>query len=118
MGRAEQRKGRAAERELAGILQGYGFTDARPGAPVCFGSEPDLLGVPNIHVEIKRREAVDIAAALRQARADAAYFGGTPALFCRGNGERWRVVMDLADWIRLYRGEVSNDATDESAEGV
>ena len=110
MGRSSQQKGRCAERELARILQGYGFTNARPGAPVCYGSEPDLVGVPHVHIEVKRREVTDIASALRQARADAEYFGGTPALFCRGNGDRWRVVMDLADWIKLYRGEVGLDA--------
>ena len=117
MGRSSQRKGRAAERELAGILQGYGFPDARPGAPVCYGSEPDLLGVPNVHIEVKRRESVDIAAALRQARADAEYFGGIPALFCRDNGERWRVVIDLADWIKLYKGEVGHDGSAEDNTG-
>ena len=86
MGRSSQQKGRCAERELARILQGYRFTNARPGAPVCYGSEPDLVGVPHVHIEVKRREVTDIASALRQARADAEYFGGIRRYFAGETG--------------------------------
>lgn len=102
MGRASQQKGRRAEIELATILNRHGY-DTRPGVPCSFGSEPDLVGLPGIHAELKRREAVDISAALRQAQEDAEYFGGVPVLFCRGNREAWRVVMGLEDWLQLYR---------------
>ena len=102
-GRSSQRKGRKGELELSAILNGYGF-DTRPGAALNFGGEPDVLGLDGVHIEIKRRENPDLSAALRQAATDAEYFGdGLPAVFFRGNRQKWRVVMELDDWMRLYQ---------------
>ena len=105
MSRAQQRKGRKAELELAEILTEYGF-NVRPGKAVSFGAEADLIGLPGIHCEVKRREQVDLSAALRQAKEDSERFGdGLPAVFFRGNRQRWRVAMELADWIQLLQKE-------------
>ena len=106
VGRMEQRKGRAAEREICGLLNGMGF-QVRPGEAVSFGREADIVGLKNIHAEIKRREAVDLSAALTQASTDAAYFGGLPAVFHRGNRQKWRVTMTLDSWIALYKWALS-----------
>ena len=101
-GKSQQRKGRDAERELAKIFQGYGY-DVRPGVPVSFGAEPDLVGLKGIHCELKRREHVDLSAALKQAPADAEKFGdGVPCVFHRGNRQNWRVTMTLEGWLSLY----------------
>ena len=121
MSRSQQRKGRRAEIELASILTEYGF-DVRPGKAVSFGEEADLIGLPSIHIESKRRENVDLSAALRQARTDAEFFqDGAPAVFFRGNRQKWRVCMELDQWMILYQaaliggfgrsdgGEVCND---------
>ncbi|MBR4472139.1 MAG: hypothetical protein IKS55_00730 [Oscillospiraceae bacterium] len=106
MSSAQQRKGRRAEFELAEILSGYGY-DVRPGRAVSFGKEADLVGLPGVHIESKRRESVDISAALRQARTDAGRFGdGAPAVFFRGNRQRWRVVMELDVWMSLYQAAI------------
>lgn len=102
MPRASQRKGRRAEIELCKILKRHGVETVRPGKPLNFGKEPDVVGLPGIHVEVKRREHVELSTALRQAKEDATYFGGLPAVFHRGNREKWRVTMDLEDWIALY----------------
>ena len=105
MGKASQRKGRAGELELCRILSGYGF-EVRPGKAVSYGSEPDVVGLPGIHVEVKRREHTDISAALKQAAADSERFGdGLPVVFTRGNRQSWRIVMALEDFIELYRKE-------------
>lgn len=102
MARASQRKGRAGELELCRILSGFGY-DVKPGAAVSFGSTPDIVGLPGVHIEVKRRENTDIAAALKQAAEDAQRFGdGLPVVFTRGNRQRWRVVMDLDDFMELY----------------
>ena len=103
MSRSQQQKGRRAEIELAEILSGHGY-DVRPGKAVSFGEEADLIGLPGVHIESKRRERVDISGALKQARADAERFGdGAPAVFFRGNRQKWRVVMELDEWIELYK---------------
>lgn len=104
MGRTEQRKGRRGELELCRVLAGYGY-DMRPGRPASFGEEPDIVGLPGIHIEVKRRENVDISTALKQATADAEKFGdGLPVVFTRGNRQNWRVVMDLSAFMELLEG--------------
>ncbi len=103
MARASQRKGRAGELELCRILSGYGY-DVQPGTAVSFGATPDIVGLPGVHIEVKRREQTDISAALRQASEDAQRFSdGLPVVFTRGNRQHWRVVMALDDFISLYR---------------
>ena len=102
MGRAQQRKGADGERELAARLREYGYNVKRGGS-CSFGEAPDLSGIPGIHIEVKRRENVNLSAALAQAEQDSAYFGGLPAVFHRGNRQKWRVTMTLDSWIALYK---------------
>lgn len=84
-----QAKGRRAEIELAGLLQERGY-NVRPGEPLNFGREADIVGLAGIHCEVKRREGVDLSAALAQAAKDAEFFGdGLPTVFHRGNAEKW-----------------------------
>lgn len=89
--------------ELARLLQAQGIP-AEPGKPVSFGETPDITGIRGIHAEVKRRENVNLSAALAQAAADAEKFkDGLPAVFHRRNRETWRVTMALEDWLELYR---------------
>lgn len=100
-GRTSQSKGRNAERELAKIFQGYGY-DVRPGVALSFGTEPDLVGLRGVHCELKRREHVDLSAALKQAAADAEKFkDGVPCVFHRANRQGWRATMTLESWLEL-----------------
>jgi Holliday junction resolvase len=110
MGRSEQTKGRRGERELSRILNEYGF-QTRPGAPVSFGGEPDIIGLDGVHVEVKRAECPNVCAALKQAGEDAEYFGdGVPVVFWRKNRGRWCAIMELDTFVSLLRGEVTGDA--------
>lgn len=101
-GRSSQRKGRAAELELVRLLRAQGIP-AEPGKPVSFGETPDITGIRGIHAEIKRRENLNLSAALAQAVADSVKFGdGLPCVFHRANRQSWRVTMALEDWIKIY----------------
>lgn len=103
MGVKSQRKGRSAEIELARFLRDCGF-DVQPGEPLNFGKEPDLVGLPFIHCEVKRCEQLRLSEWLRQAATDAERFeDGLPAVFFRRSREPWAVVMGLTDWLTLYR---------------
>lgn len=109
-GKTSQAKGRAAERELARILQGYGYP-VEPGQAVSYGATPDLTGLPGVHIEVKRQEKQNIYEWMGQARRDADKFrDGLPAVFWRKNRCQWLVVMDFRDWINLYnRAEIAEN---------
>ena len=95
MGAKSQRKGRAAELELSHILQGYGYP-VEAGRAQSYGEVPDLSGLPGVHIECKRAEALRLSEWIAQARRDADRFGdGLPAVFHRRNREGWRVTMEL-----------------------
>ena len=107
-GKSSQRKGRAAELELARFLRDCGF-DVRPGEPLNFGKEPDLSGLPGIHIECKRAETLRLSEWMAQAAVDAQRFkDGLPAVFFRRSRSPWCVVMKLEDWMRLYAGKVDH----------
>ena len=102
MGRPSQRKGADGERELAARLRQHGYEIARGG--FCFGSTPDLVGLPGVHIEVKRVERLNVGEAMNQAIRDAERFqDGAPALFHRRNRQPWLVTMRFEDWIRGYQ---------------
>ena len=103
-GRRSQAKGANGERELAAILRGCGY-DIQRGGSLSFGKEPDLSGLPGVHIECKRAETLRLSEWMAQAERDAQRFqDGAPAVFFRRSREPWRVVMDLEGWMGLYRG--------------
>ena len=102
-GRTSQRKGRAGELELARLLQEYGY-NVEPGRAVSYGSTPDIVGLPGVHIECKRAEQLRPYSWLEQAERDAVRFGGgLPAVFFRRSRSPWLVVMKLGDWLELYQ---------------
>lgn len=74
-----------------------------------YGKVPDLTGLPGIHIECKRAEALRLSEWMAQARRDAERFGGLPAVFHRRSREGWRVTMELPDWLALYSAAESGD---------
>ena len=103
MGRASQRKGADGERELVSILQREGYQVERGGSET-YGTVPDIVGLPGVHIEVKRVEQLNIPEAMNQAARDSKRFqDGMPAVFHRRNRRRWMVTMALADWLRMYR---------------
>lgn len=105
-GKSSQRKGRRAELELVEILHSYGFASVQPGEAVSFGSTPDIVGLPGIHIECKRCEQLRIAEWSAQAERDAeAFQDGLPVVFHRRSREPWRVTMRLSDFMQIYHGD-------------
>jgi len=103
MGASSQRKGADGERELAAVLQEYGYEIERGGS-LSFGEVPDLVGLPGVHIECKRVERLNVPEAMRQAVTDSQRFkDGMPALFHRRNRQPWLVTIRLEDFMQLYR---------------
>ena len=95
-------KGAAAEREVARILREYGYP-ARRGQQYCGGNgDADVEGLDGIHIEVKRREQFRLYPAMEQAKHDARD-GEIPAVFHRRNGKSWVVILELDDFMRMYR---------------
>lgn len=109
MGRKSQAKGRGGELELARILQGYGYP-VKPGQAVSYGATPDLTGLPDVHIECKRVERLNVGEAMAQAIRDAdRLHDGSPTLFHRRNRQPWLVTMRLEDWMKIYSPEADNE---------
>ncbi len=103
MSRSSQKKGRAAELELCRVLNDNGIP-ATPGPPQSYGRQPDVTNVAGVHVEVKRCETIRLGEWMSQAERDAARFqDGAPCVFHRRSREPWRVTMNMATWIELYK---------------
>lgn len=68
-GKASQRKGADGERELAAVLREYGY-EIKRGGSMSFGEVPDLVGLPGVHIEVKRCEQVRLSEWMQQAERD------------------------------------------------
>lgn len=108
MGRFSKEKGKRGERELAALLRKYGYEGAHRGAQNAGKAKggddaPDVLGLPDIHIECKRVEKLNLYDAMKQSIADAEGTGQTPAVFHKKNRQPWLVTMTFDDWIALYK---------------
>lgn len=96
-------KGCRAERELAEILRAYGFSDARRGQQFSGANgDPDVVGIPGVHIEAKRVERLQIEKAMDQSIRDARE-GEIPVVMHRKNRKPWLVTLQLEDFVELYR---------------
>jgi hypothetical protein len=96
-----KRKGAEGERELARKLKEYGY-NTRRGQQYCGANgDADIVGLPYIHIECKRVEALNVSKAMSQAKADARE-NEIPAVFHRRNKEKWLVTMELDDFMKIY----------------
>lgn len=94
-------KGAAGERELAGILKGYGY-ECRRGQQFCgVNGDADVVGLPGIHIECKRVEKLNLDTAMDQSVRDARE-NEIPAVFHRKNRKGWKVTLRLDDFMELY----------------
>lgn len=99
-----KQKGKRGELELVRKLKEHGF-DTRRSVQYNGKAEEgqaDLLGLPNIHIECKRVEKLNLYDAMAQAKHDAEG-GELPTVFHRKNNSKWLVTMELDDWIKIYR---------------
>ena len=77
-----------------------------PGRSQSYGEEPDLSGLPGVHIECKRVERLNISQAMAQAVRDAEKFhDGAPTVFHRRNREGWLVTMQLSDWLEIFKNQ-------------
>ena len=101
MGKMSREKGKRGEREISAILREFGY-DAHRGVQYKGGpNSPDVIGLPGIHIEVKRTERLNLYDALAQSKHDAGE--DMPVVMHRKNDCEWVVIQPLKDWINLYR---------------
>jgi hypothetical protein len=102
MSRLSREKGKSGELELARKLRDEGF-DARRGQQYSGASgDADVVGLPGIHIEVKRVEAFRLWDALAQSKSDARD-GEIPIVVHRRSRCPWVVVVGLEDFLSIYR---------------
>ena len=99
-----KQKGNRYERELAQAIRECGF-DARRGVQYSGlqGEADDVVGLPQIHIEAKHVEKLNLYKAMDQAIRDANE-DEMPAVFHRKNRTKTFVTMRFEDWMKLYKG--------------
>ena len=104
-------KGKRGELEAAHLLKEYGYDARRSQQYAGINNDADVVGLPGIHVEVKRVEKLNIDNAIEQAMRDARD-DELPAVFHRKNHKLWLVTMPLAEWVDLYKAwEKQNERT-------
>jgi Holliday junction resolvase len=105
-GRMSRNKGAAAERELAQILSDeLGFVVKRKLGQA--RDSGDDIQVGKFRIEAKRRETLALPAWCRQIEAHCQP-SEVPVVAYRQNGQPWRIVMKLEDFLPLMRGELTD----------
>ena len=97
-------KGKKGERQVCSIAkeEGYNAYRSQQFSGHKEKGDPDILGLPHIHSEVKWRQNINIQDALNQAKEDCSD-GNIPVVFHRRNNEDWKVTMDIRDFFTIYR---------------
>ena len=100
-----KRKGSQGERDIAAILREHGYADARRSQQYCgHNGDPDVVGLPGFHLEVKRVERLNLDAAFEQSVRDAKE-GEIPVVVHRRNRKPWMVTIRLEDFLLLIGKE-------------
>lgn len=95
-------KGAAGERELAKALRFYGY-EARRGQQFSGANgDADVVGLPQIHIECKRVQRLNLEDAYAQSKHDARN-GEIPVVMHRKDRGKWMVTLNLEDFMEIYR---------------
>ena len=97
-----KQKGARGERELAKVLRAHGFKTRR-GQQYCGANgDADVVGLPNIHIQCKRVERLNLYHVTAQAKSDAKK-DEIPVVMHRKDKCDWLVTMSLDDFIEIYK---------------
>ena len=98
-------KGKRGERMWRDVCRSHGFDKVRRTAQYCgnTGDASDCVGLPNIHIEVKRVQALNIDKAMAQAIHDSEHKNVMPIVAHRKNNAKWLITMRADDWFELYK---------------
>ena len=100
-------KGKRGELEAAHLLQNHGYDTRRGQQFAGINGDADVVGLPGVHIEVKRVEKLNIDEALEQAIRDKRE-SEIPIVMHRKNRTKWKVTMLFDDWMMLYKALEKN----------
>jgi Holliday junction resolvase len=106
-------KGARGEREFSRVCRDEGYDGARRGQQFSGIEGSDVVGLPGIHIEVKRVESLNIGKAMAQSIRDAKQ-GEIPIVAHRKDREKWLITMRAEDWFCLFREFTSEQYLSES----
>lgn len=113
MGRKSREKGKRGEREFVKYCREHGY-DCRRGQQYNGLDGDDVVGLPNVHIEVKRAERLNLRDAMNQSVRDAD--GKLAIVAHRKNNEGWVIIMTGEDFFRIY-AESSYGELNKNEEG-
>lgn len=100
-----KRKGKSGENEVAHVFQDKGF-DAHRGQQYCgLQGDADVVGVPYLHLEVKRTNRLQLDKAMEQSQRDARE-GEIPTVVHRKDRQEWRITLTLEDFMPIFMAYV------------
>lgn len=108
-----KQKGKAGELEFCHECEKYGLNKVHRTAQ-CNGklenSLADCEGLEDIHIEVKRVEALNLDKAMEQSIRDlkSKKEKKLPAVFHRKNRQPWKCTMLFEDWVKLYKSWIKD----------
>ena len=98
-----KKKGSRGELEFANLCKKYGFEDARRSQQYAgINNDADVVGLPGLHVEVKRVERLNIDIAMDQCIKDKRE-DEIGIVAHRKNQKGWLVTMTFEDWVEIYK---------------
>lgn len=95
-------KGKRGELEAAHLLQEYGYDARRSQQFAGMNGDADVVGLPGMHIEVKRVEKLNLENAMEQSARDARE-NEIPIVLHRKNRCEWLVTMSFTYWMELYQ---------------
>ena len=99
-------KGKRAELLLAHTLSEYGFK-CRRGVQYSGIGGDDVVGLPQIHIECKNVQRLNLRNAMAQSERDAKE-NDIPVVMHKMDRKPWLVTMNLDDFMQMYTSWLEN----------
>lgn len=97
------RKGKVGELELVNLFKSYGFDKAMRSQQYCGANhDADIVGMKDLHIEVKRVEKLNVSKAIEQCMDDKRE-EELGIVAHRKNNEDWLVTMSFTEWMELYK---------------
>ena len=98
-----KQKGKTGELQVVNLFKEYGFDKARRSQQYAgINNDADVVGMKDLHIEVKRVERLNIHEAIEQCHRDKKE-SELGTVIHRKNNKEWLVTMKFDEWMELYK---------------